>query len=72
MNEQDILKQETLYFLVPYEDGGTLCRATKHKDGGWNLYELYRGEWCFDDNISDTSILRRCEEGQLLLPCQLK
>jgi hypothetical protein len=72
MSEQDILKHTTIFLLDGYEGGGRLMQAVRHECGPyWNLYELYRGEWVFDDNISEDSVIRRAKVCKVLLECPL-
>jgi len=72
MNEQEILKHKTIFFLEPSETGGVLHKAERNeRQGGWNFYELYRSDWEYDDNISDESLIRRAQNYKVLIECPL-
>jgi len=77
MNEQEILKQETLYFLAPHDKDNSkdfrecLFRAERHNDESWDLCVLYCYDWIYEDNISNESLITDIKASKLLLECPL-
>lgn len=65
MSKTELLQQETIYFLG--KSYLLFYKAEKQGSGIWDLFELRRGEWDYQDNIRDETILRWADEHKVLL-----
>ena len=75
MSEQDILKQETLYFLAPYDKDNSkdfrecLFRADRRDDKSWDLYLLYCYDWIYEGHFSNESLITDMKLSKIFAEC---
>ena len=75
MSTQEILKQEVLYFLSPYDKDNDkdfkecLFRADKRDDETWDVYLLYCYDWIYEGHFSNKDLATDIKFSKILIEC---
>ena len=69
---QLILSKTTIYFLHEFSpNGGGLFYKAERNGNAWDWYSFRNGEWEYEGNICEESVLRRADEYKVLVELDL-